>query len=161
MTPTRVILGEMRSPFAAEAFLESAQTGHVGMATVHARNARETLTRLESLLGRAQKSVSVEIIRQQIALAIDCVIWLFRDKETGRPRIGEIIEVGHYVEGMIQVRPMFTIKKSGANPVWRIDSWSSAFDEALINDGILLGNSPQEFGFSGQGGVGPNPRVRR
>ena len=161
MTPTRVILGEMRSPFAAEAFLESAQTGHVGMATVHARNARETLTRLESLLGRAQKSVSVEIIRQQIALAIDCVIWLFRDKETGRPRIGEIIEVGHYVEGMIQVRPMFTIKKTGANPVWRIESWSSAFDEALINDGILLGNSPQEFGFTGQGGVGPNPRARR
>ena len=71
MTPTRVILGEMRTPFAAEAFLESAQTGHVGMTTVHARNARETLVRLESLLGRAQKSVSIDIIRQQIALAVD------------------------------------------------------------------------------------------
>ncbi|MCB0320148.1 MAG: Flp pilus assembly complex ATPase component TadA, partial [Bdellovibrionales bacterium] len=38
MTPTRVILGEMRTPYAAEAFLESAQTGHVGMSTIHARN---------------------------------------------------------------------------------------------------------------------------
>ena len=46
MTPTRVLLGEMRTPPAAEAFLESAQTGHVGMSTIHARNARETLVRL-------------------------------------------------------------------------------------------------------------------
>jgi pilus assembly protein CpaF len=159
MTPTRVILGEMRSPFAAEAFLESAQTGHVGMATVHARNARETLTRLESLLGRAQKSVAVEIIRQQIALAIDMVIWLFRDKETGRPRVGEIVEVGHYVEGMIQVRPMFKIVKTGPNPIWKLESWSSSFDEQLSEAGIHLGSCQQEFGFSGTGGLGA-PRVR-
>lgn len=98
MTPTRVILGEMRTPPSAEAFLESAQTGHIGMSTIHARNARETLVRLESLLGRAQKSVSIDIIRQQIALAVDCVVWLIREKSTGKPRIAEVIEVGHFVE---------------------------------------------------------------
>lgn len=148
MTPTRVILGEMRTPFAAEAFLESAQTGHVGMSTIHARNARETLVRLESLLGRAQKSVSVDIIRQQIALAVDCVVWMFREKETGKPRIGEVIEVGHYVEGQIQVRPMFTLVKTGTRPVWRVDSWASTFDELLARDGIFLGDSEQEISFN-------------
>jgi pilus assembly protein CpaF len=147
MTPTRVLLGEMRTPFAAEAFLESAQTGHVGMSTVHARNARETLVRLESLLGRAQKSVSVDIIRQQIALAVDSVVWMFREKGTGKPRVGEIIEVGHFVEGVIQVRPMFTLIKTGERPVWRVDSWASAFDEVLNEDGIYLGDSPQEITF--------------
>lgn len=151
MTPTRVLLGEMRTPFAAEAFLESAQTGHVGMSTVHARNARETLVRLESLLGRAQKSVSVDIIRQQIALAVDSVVWLFREKGTGKPRVGEIIEVGHFVEGVIQVRPMFTLVKTGERPVWRVDSWASAFDDILSEDGIYLGDSPQEITF----GTGP------
>lgn len=153
MTPTRVLLGEMRTPFAAEAFLESAQTGHVGMSTVHARNARETLVRLESLLGRAQKSVSVDIIRQQIALAVDSVVWMFREKGTGKPRVGEIIEVGHYVEGVIQVRPMFTLVKTGERPVWRVDSWASAFDDVLSEDGIYLGDSPQEITF----GSGPTP----
>jgi pilus assembly protein CpaF len=148
MTPTRVILGEMRNPGAAEAFLESAQTGHVGMSTVHARNARETLVRLESLLGRAQKSVSIDIIRQQIALAVDSVIWLFREKETGKPRIGEIVEVGHFVEGQIQVRPMFKLIKTGQNPAWRLESWSSNFDDILSENGIYLGESPQEFGFA-------------
>ncbi|MCB0334910.1 MAG: CpaF family protein [Bdellovibrionales bacterium] len=145
MTPTRVILGEMRTPFAAEAFLESAQTGHVGMSTVHARNARETLVRLEGLLGRAQQSVSIDIIRQQIALAVDLVIWLFRDKACGRPRVGEVVEVGHFVEGAIQVRPMFTLIKTGVQPAWRVDSWSSNFDDVLAARGIYLGDSDQEI----------------
>lgn len=153
MTPTRVILGEMRTPFSAEAFLESAQTGHTGMTTVHARNAKETLTRLESLLGRAQKSVSIDIIRQQIALATDSIIWLFREKETGKPRIGEIIEVGHYVEGQIMVRPMFKLIQTGVKPMWRLESWTSNFEEVLAANGIHLGESPQEFGF----GPAPQP----
>ena len=145
MTPTRVILGEMRTPLSAEAFLESAQTGHVGMSTIHARNARETLVRLESLLGRAQKSVSIEIIRQQIALAVDVVVWLIREKGTGKPRIAEIVEVGHFVEGQIQVRPMFSLLKQGQQPVWRIDSWSSSYEEVLAENGIFLGNCPSEI----------------
>jgi pilus assembly protein CpaF len=147
MTPTRVILGEMRTPFSAEAFLESAQTGHTGMTTLHARNARETLVRLESLLGRAQKSVSIEIIRQQIALAVDCVVWMVRDKITGKPRVGEVIEVGHFVEGVIQVRPMFKLMNYGDKPTWRIDSWSSGFEKLLAENGIHLGDWPQEFSF--------------
>jgi pilus assembly protein CpaF len=148
MTPTRVILGEMRTPFAAEAFLESAQTGHTGMTTLHARSARETLVRLESLLGRAQKSVSIDIIRQQIALAVDIVIWMVRDKITGRPRVAEIIEVGHFVEGVIQVRPMFRLAQAGEKPMWRIDSWSSGFEKILADNNIYLGEWPQEFSFN-------------
>lgn len=152
MSPTRVLLGEMRTPFAAEAFLESAQTGHVGMTTVHARNAKETLVRLESLLGRAQKSVSIDIIRQQVALAVDVVIWLLREKSTGKPRVAEIVEVGHFVEGNIQVRPMFSLIKQGKQPVWRVDSWSSGFEEVLVKEGIHLGNCPQEITLATAGG---------
>lgn len=145
MTPTRVLLGEMRTPLSAEAFLESAQTGHVGMSTIHARNARETLVRLESLLGRAQKAVSIEIIRQQIALAVDLVVWLVREKGTGKPRIAEVVEVGHFVEGTIQVRPMFRLAKSGKQPVWKIESWASDFDDILADEGIHLGSLPPEI----------------
>lgn len=158
MTPTRVILGEMRTPFAAEAFLESAQTGHVGMTTLHARNARETLIRLESLLGRAQKSVAIDIIRQQIALAVDLVIWMFREKGTGKVRVGEIVEVGHFVEGQIQIRPMFKLIQTGEKPVWRVDSWTSNFDHHLAKDGIFLGDWPQEISFSTQSGDQGNKR---
>lgn len=147
MTPTRVVLGEMRTPLAAEAFLESAQTGHVGLSTIHARNARETLVRLESLLGRAQKAVSIDIIRQQIALAVDLVVWLFREKGSGKPRIGEIIEVCHFVEGVIQTRPIFSYRSVHDQPQWRVDSWSSSFDEILSPHGVQLSRFSPEIGF--------------
>lgn len=147
MTPTRVLLGEMRTPLSAEAFLESAQTGHVGMSTIHARNARETLVRLENLLGRAQKSVAIDIIRQQISLAVDSVVWLIREKSTGKPRIAEVIEVGHFVEGAIQIRPMFSLIKQGVHPVWRVESWNSNFQEYLKRDGINLGEAGGELTF--------------
>jgi hypothetical protein len=91
--------------------------------------------------------VSIEIIRQQIALAVDVVIWLFREKGNGKPRVGEVIEVGHYVEGSIQVRPMFRLVETGNNPIWRLESWASSFDDILAENGIHLGDSPPEFGF--------------
>jgi pilus assembly protein CpaF len=148
MCPTRVILGEMRTPEAAESFLEAAQTGHSGMSTVHARNARETLTRLESLLGRAQRGVSVDIIRQQIALAVDVVIWQCREKASGKVRMGEIIEVGNFSEGNIQIRPMFKLVQQGENPVWEVLSYSSFFEEVLEKNGIYLGDAPKYVGFT-------------
>lgn len=151
MTPTRVILGEMRSPYAAEAFLESAQTGHVGMSTIHARNARETIVRLESLLGRAQKSVSTDIIRHQIALAVDVIVWIYREKGTGKPRIGEIIELAKFVEGSIQVRPMFTYAPESGRPAWRVESWNSQFDEELQSQGVSISSFPSVIHFETQG----------
>ena len=138
----------MHTPEAAEAFLESAQTGHCGMSTVHARNARETLTRLESLLGRAQRGVSMEIIRQQIALAVDVVCWNVRERVSGRVRLAEVIEVGNYVEGNIQVRPMFKLVTQGENPKWEVLSWSSNFEDTLERNGIFLGDAPKFLGFS-------------
>ena len=138
----------MRTPEAAEAFLESAQTGHCGMSTVHARNARETLTRLESLLGRAQRGVSMEIIRQQIALAVDVVCWMTREKGSGRVRLAEVIEVGNYIEGAIKIRPMFKLVQTGDNPKWEVLSWSSTYEEVLQRNGIFLGDAPQFLTFS-------------
>lgn len=151
MTPTRVILGEMRSPYAAEAFLESAQTGHVGLSTIHARNAKETIVRLESLLGRAQKSVATDIIRHQIALAVDVIVWIFREKGTGKPRIGEIIELAKFVEGTIQVRPMFTYAPESGRPAWRVESWNSQFDEELQALGVSISSFPSVIHFEKQG----------
>jgi pilus assembly protein CpaF len=148
LCPTRIILGEMRSPEAAESFLESAQTGHSGMSTIHARNSRETLTRLESLLGRAQRGVSMDIIRQQIALAVDVVVWQCRERTTGRVRCAEVMEVGHFVEGNIQVRPMFKLVKQGENPMWEVLSYSSFYESVLEQNGIYLGDAPKFIGFS-------------
>jgi len=73
------------------------------------------------------------------------VVWLIREKGTGRPRVAEVIEVGHFVEGQIQIRPMFTLIKQGVRPVWRVDSWNSNFAEQLKKDGVNLGDSAHEI----------------
>lgn len=159
LCPSRVILGEMRHPEAAEAFLESAQTGHSGMSTIHARNARETLTRLESLLGRSQRGVSTDIIRQQIALAVDVVCWMSREKGTGRVRLAEIVEVGNFVEGTIQVRPIFKLVHEGEDPIWEVQSWSSFFDDVLEKSGIFLGDAPKHLGFASMSSTSKEKRV--
>lgn len=161
MCPTRVILGEMRTPEAAESFLEAAQTGHSGMSTVHARNARETLTRLESLLGRAQRGVSTDIIRQQIALAVDVVIWQTREKASGRVRMAEVVEVGNFSEGNIQIRPMFKLVQQGDNPVWEVLSYASFYDEVLERNGIYLGDAPKYIGFNLERNSGTSDIIKK
>jgi pilus assembly protein CpaF len=160
LCPTRVILGEMRTPEAAEAFLEAAQCGHCGMSTIHARNARETLTRLESLLGRTQRGVSMDIIRQQIALALDVVVWMIRERGTGRIRIAEVMEVGNFLEGQIQIRPMFKLVEMGERPVWELLSWSSGYEEVLAHSGISLGVVPRYFTLGDQPVERQNPSVK-
>ena len=149
LCPTRVILGEMRTPEAAESFLESTQAGHCGLSTVHARNARETLTRLESLLGRAQRGVTIDIIRQQLSLAVDVVVWMMRERGSGAVRIGEVLEVGSFVEGNIQLRPLFRLAETGETPHWELLSWASNYDEALTKRGINLGEQRKQLGFDG------------
>ena len=147
LCPSRVILGEMRSPGAAEAFLEAAQTGHAGLSTVHARNSRETLTRLEALLGRAQAGVNIEVIRQQIALAVDLVVYCIRERDSGAVRIGEILEVGNFSEGQIQVRPIFRLVEEGDEPIWELQSPASSFDKTLQKNGVHLSRAKRYFTF--------------
>ena len=126
------------------------------MSTVHARNARETLTRLESLLGRAQRGVGMDIIRQQIAQAVDVVIWQYRERATGKVRMAEVVEVGNFVEGNIQIRPMFKLVQEGENPMWEVLSYSSFFEEVLERNGIYLGDAPKFLGFGGSNQVPTN-----
>ena len=63
-------------------------------------------------------------------------------------RLAEIIEVGHFVEGTIQVRPMFKLVEEGDNPKWRVESWSSNFEDVLEQNGIILGEAPEFLTFS-------------
>ena len=92
----------------------------------------------------------MEIIRQQIALAVDVVCWNVRERASGRVRLAEVMEVGHFVEGQIQVRPMFKLVQHGENPQWEVLSYSSYYEEVLERNGIYLGDAPKFLGFNNQ-----------
>ena len=70
MRPDRIILGECRGEEAFD-MLQAMNTGHEGsMATIHANNPREAISRLEQMVGMAGLPMTIASIRSQIAAAI-------------------------------------------------------------------------------------------
>jgi type IV secretion system protein VirB11 len=87
LTPTRIIVGEVRGREALT-MLKAWNTGHPGgVATVHANSALAGLTRIEQLISEAMRHPR----RDLIAEAINVIIFI---SKTSRGRqIDEIIEV--------------------------------------------------------------------
>jgi pilus assembly protein CpaF len=92
MRPDRIIVGECRG---AEAFdmMQAMNTGHEGsMTTLHANSAKDTLTRLESMLAMGGFDVPVRVLREYIASGIDLVVHLARLPD-GRRVVSEVVEL--------------------------------------------------------------------
>ncbi|MBP5234156.1 MAG: CpaF family protein [Planctomycetes bacterium] len=113
MRPDRIIVGECRG---AEAFdmLQAMNTGHNGsMTTVHANSPAEVITRVEAMCLMAV-DIPLASLRQQIAQAIDYVIYLER-LGNGQRMTTAIAEVGDVdpQNGKIFIR---TIMKANFHP---------------------------------------------
>ena len=92
LRPDRIILGEVRG---GECFdlLQAMNTGHGGsMATVHANNPIETLSRLESLVLLGGIELPLRAIRAQVTGAIQIIVSAARYSDGSR-RVGHISEV--------------------------------------------------------------------
>ncbi len=142
MAMNRIILGEMRDAEAAEAFVDVCSSGHSGVSTVHARSARDALSRLELFLLRAQPGVDTETVRKEISNAISIVVHLGLDRAAGKRRILEVIEVGSSSDGSIQVSPIFKFK----NGEWLRDSGLSKYDFSKYN--LSIGEAGERFAFN-------------
>lgn len=145
MAMNRIVLGEMRDAETAEAFIDVCASGHAGMSTIHARSARDALSRLELFLARAQGNVGSDTIRRQIANAVSVVVFLGLDKSARRRRIQEAVEVGTAADGTIQISPMYTYLAGGGLPRWRRDSGISFFRELLTQRGIGFSRTGAEL----------------
>ncbi|MUT68064.1 CpaF family protein [Paenibacillus sp. NEAU-GSW1] len=111
MRPNRIIVGEVRGGEALD-MLQAMNTGHSGsMSTGHSNGARDMMARLETMaLGAAD--MPVQVIRQQIASALDIVVHLSRFRDRTR-RVTEICEVVGVENGEITVAPLFVFKEEG------------------------------------------------
>lgn len=111
MRPDRIIVGEVRGPEALD-MLQAMNTGHDGsLSTGHANTTRDMLSRLETMvLGAA--AFPVEVIRKQIAAALDIIIHLGRIRDGSR-RVLEISEVAGFSDGDIILNPLFHFTEEG------------------------------------------------
>jgi pilus assembly protein CpaF len=92
MRPDRIILGEIRGDEVLDV-LAAMNTGHDGsMATIHANNPRDCLSRVENLVALSGLQVPTIAMRQQISSAIHMIVQVARMRDGGR-RITHIEEI--------------------------------------------------------------------
>lgn len=91
--PSRIFVGEIRFPDAANSFLTALNTGHSGcMSTIHANSCEDALYRLDGLVAAAGNNVPFDFVQQQVRGNIDIVIFQERTPLFGR-RVAEVVEV--------------------------------------------------------------------
>jgi pilus assembly protein CpaF len=112
MRPDRIIVGEVR---AGEAFdmLQAMNTGHDGsMTTIHANTARDSLSRVEQMIGMSGLDVPARSARAQIASAIHIVIQIGRMSD-GRRRIVSLAEITGMEGEVITMQEVFRYRQTG------------------------------------------------
>lgn len=133
MAMNRILLGEIRHADTADAFIDVCASGHPGISTIHARSARDAISRLELFLARAQGHIGVDTIRRQIANAISSVVFLGIDQIARVRRIFEVVEVGTSADGIVQLSPIYRLRSLGNEPVWRRDAGVSLFKSSEVH----------------------------
>ncbi|MGE3145985.1 MAG: CpaF family protein [Pseudorhodoplanes sp.] len=106
MRPERIILGECRGEEAFD-MLQAMNTGHEGsMATIHANNPREAVSRLEQLIGMAGLPMTIASVRGQISAAIRMIVQLQRMSD-GKRRVTSVAEITGMEGDIVQMQEIF------------------------------------------------------
>jgi pilus assembly protein CpaF len=143
MRPDRIIVGEVRGGEALD-MLQAMNTGHDGsMSTIHANNARDAISRLETLVLLAGTELPSRAIRGQIASAINVVVQTERLRGGSR-KIVSIAEVQGIADGEIAMQEVFTFRQVAVTPDGRAVGYHTAtgarsnFLTHFLSDGVEL-----------------------
>jgi pilus assembly protein CpaF len=112
MRPDRIVVGECRGGETLD-MLQAMNTGHDGsLTTVHSNGARDTLSRLETLVLMAGMELPLRAIRQQIGSAIDMVVHQERLRDGSR-KIVQCSEVLGMEGDTIVMQDIFRFDQTG------------------------------------------------
>jgi pilus assembly protein CpaF len=112
MRPDRIVVGEVRGAEVLD-MLQAMNTGHEGsMATIHANSAKDSMTRLMTMLGMTGSNLAESTVASMISRAIHVVVQLARMQD-GRRRITEISEVLGLADNEVMMHPVFHFEQTG------------------------------------------------
>jgi pilus assembly protein CpaF len=143
MRPDRIIVGEVR---AGEAFdmLQAMNTGHEGsMTTVHANTPRDSLSRLEQMIGMSGIDIPARSARAQIASAIHVVVQVSRLSD-GRRKLVSVQEITGMEGDVTTMQEIFRFRQTGVDPdglvIGRFEASGirPRFIEQFLTHGITL-----------------------
>lgn len=119
MRPDRIVLGEVRGEEALD-MLQAMNTGHDGsLGTIHANSPRDAISRLEHMIGMAGISISPNVIRQQIAAALDLIVQTERLPD-GRRVVTSITEITGMEQNVVNMQDIFQFKRQGVDEKGRV-----------------------------------------
>ncbi|RAK56913.1 CpaF family protein [Phenylobacterium deserti] len=115
MRPDRVILGEVRSEEAFD-MLQAMNTGHEGsMATIHANNPREAISRLEQMVAMGGMNIGPDAVRAQIASAVGLIVQVMRLAD-GKRKVTYVTEITGMEGNVVQMQDIFTFNRTHTDP---------------------------------------------
>jgi pilus assembly protein CpaF len=121
MRPERIVIGECRS---GEAFdmLQAMNTGHDGsLTTLHANSPRDAIARLETMCMMAGMDMPVDVIRAQIASAIQVIVQQTRLRDGSR-KVSYVTEVQGMESGTVVLQDIFKLEEKGLTPDGKVIS---------------------------------------
>ena len=112
MRPDRIIVGEVRGHEAFDLF-QAMNTGHDGtLMTIHANNVRDVLSRLEAVITLSFPSLPLLSVRQQMASALDLIVYQERLRDGSR-KILKVAEVVGMQGDVIELQDIFEFRRTG------------------------------------------------
>jgi pilus assembly protein CpaF len=115
MRPDRIVVGECRGGEALD-MLQAMNTGHDGsLTTLHANSPRDALLRVETMVMMAGFDLPLKAIREQMASAIDLILFQARSHD-GQRSVTHITEVCGTENGTIVTQDLFA-KESPDHPI--------------------------------------------
>ena len=112
MRPERIVVGECRGGEALD-MLQAMNTGHDGsLTTVHANTPRDTISRLETLVLMAGIEMPIEIVRKQIASAVQLIVQQARLRDGSR-KVTQITEIAGMEGKNVVMQDIFKFEEQG------------------------------------------------
>ncbi|HMO55977.1 MAG TPA: ATPase, T2SS/T4P/T4SS family [Roseiflexaceae bacterium] len=115
MRPERVVIGECRGG-ETMAMLQAMNTGHDGsLTTLHANTPRDAIARMETMAMMAGMDMPVNVIREQIASAVDLIVQQTR-LDDGQRKVSYITEVQGMEGDVVVLQDIFMLHTLGKTP---------------------------------------------
>ncbi|MEM8759314.1 MAG: CpaF family protein [Pseudomonadota bacterium] len=114
MRPDRIIVGECRGEEVID-MLQAMNTGHDGsMTTIHANSPRDSLSRLENMIGMSGIELPLKAVRTNISSAVNLIVQVNRMSD-GKRRMVSITEIVGMEGEVVTMQEIFKFERYGTD----------------------------------------------
>lgn len=116
--PDRVIVGEVLGPEIIDMLNAMSQGNDGSLSTIHCRSARDAFDRMATYAIQAEERLPHEATFRLIAGALDYIVFIKRDLQTGKRRVESVLEVNGFDEGRVLASEIFAVRRGGTQAEW-------------------------------------------